>query len=210
MRSPHPSLCHALAFVLLVAFTPLVHAAPAADEASAFIVHLGNQTVSAISNAPSSPADRVRRFTVIIDQDFDVPEIARFMLGRYWQTASDSERTDFTNVFRDYIVRIYADHFNRYRSDSFRVIDQRAESNTTTIVRTSIIAVATGQPAILEWRVSKGPNGFKVHDLIVGGISLATTQREEFASVIQNNGGRVSLLTKQVRSKLTQLETAGQ
>jgi phospholipid transport system substrate-binding protein len=163
-----------------------------------------------MSNTATSPADRVRRFAVIVDRNLDVPKLAQFVLRRYWQTAGDSERTDFVNVFRDYIVRVYANHFSLYLSDSFWVTDQRAESATTTIVRTSIIAIATGQAMILEWRVIKGPEGFKVNDLTVDGVSLATVQREEFASEIQRDGGKVSILTNQVRSKLMRLETAEQ
>jgi|SRR5579863_2483424 len=208
MPRPYRDLCRTLGFVFLLAFAPLGHAL-AADDASAFIVKLGQQAMATTGSAVS-PAERVRHFAVIVDRNFDVPKIAQFMLGRYWQTASDSDRTDFINVFRDYIVRIYADHFSLYRGDSFRVIDQRAESATVTIVRTSITAIASGQAMTLEWRVTKGPEGFKVDDLIVAGISLATAQQQEFASVIRLDGGQVSILTKQVRSKLTQLETAGQ
>jgi len=164
----------------------------------------------ATTGSAISPAQRVQNFAAIVDRNFDVPRIAQFMLGRYWQTASDSERSNFTTVFRDFMIRVYSDHFGLYRGDSFRVIDQRAESATVTIVRTKITAIASGQAMTLEWRVIREPEGFKVEDLLVGGVSLATAQREEFASALRFDGGQVSILTKQVRSKLTQLETAGQ
>jgi len=56
----------------------------------------------------------------------------------------------------------------------------------------------------------KEPDGYKVYDLNVGGVSLAMAQQEEFAAAIQRNGGQVSILIKMVRSKLTQMETARQ
>lgn len=208
--SPHRGFCRRFALVLLLASVPLGHAALAADNESAFIVELGRQAIATITNNAISPAERLRRFTNIVDRDFDVPKIAKFMLGRYWQQASDSERADFTNVFRDYMIRIYSGNFRLYRSDSFHVIDQRTESDTRTIVRTDVTPFKSGQPMTIEWLVVKTTDGFKVTDLSVGGASLAVAQREEFTSALQRDGGQVSVLVRQVRSKLTGLEMAGQ
>ena len=132
------------------------------------------------------------------------------MLGRHWETATVAERDDFGNVFRDYMIRVYSDNFANYNNDTFRVIDERAVSDTMTVVRTSITTVATAQAITIEWLVSKKPEGFKVNDLSVDGVSLATAQQEEFASVLQRSGGQVAILTKLMRSKLTQMETAAQ
>jgi phospholipid transport system substrate-binding protein len=210
MRSTHRGRYRAFAFVLVLASAPLVHEARAGDDASAFIVQLGVQATATMTNSTLSRSDRVRRFGTIVDRDFDVPRIAKFMLGRYWEGATTTERDDFRTVFRDYMIRVYSDNFVNYGSDTFRVIDQRAENDTTTIVRTEITKIETGRPLPIEWQVSKQPDGFKVDDLSVGGVSLAVAQRDEFASIIQRNGGQVSSLIKLVRSKLSQIETAEQ
>ena len=162
------------------------------------------------TNRAISSADRVQRFAVIVDRDFDVPKIAQFMLGRYWQNATATERSEFTNVFRGYMIRIYSDNFANYSTDTFHVVDQRLASELTTIVRTEITEIATREPMTIEWRVIKAPEGFKVFDLTVGGVSLAVAQQQEFATAIQRNGGQVSILIKMVRSQLTQMETAQQ
>ena len=210
MPLPHRGFYGAFALALLLASAPLAHQARAADEASAFIVQLGQQATATMTNRALSSADRVQRFGVIVDQDFDVPKIAQFVLGRYWQTATSTERDDFTTVFRGYMIQIYSDNFANYRSDTFRVIDERATSDTTTAIRTAITEIVTGQPMAIEWRVMKKPEGYKVYDLNVGGVSLALAQQQEFVAAIQRNGGRVSILIKMVRSKLTQMETAQQ
>jgi phospholipid transport system substrate-binding protein len=200
----------AFAFALLLASAPLGQEARAGDDASAFIVQLGEQATATMTNRAISSTDRVQRFAVIVDRDFDVPKIAQFMLGRYWQNATGTERNEFTNVFRDYMIRIYSDNFANYSTDTFHVIDQRVVSELTTIVRTDIIQTATHEPITIEWRVIKMPEGFKVYDLSVGGVSLAVAQQQEFAAAIQRNGGQVSILIKMVRSQLTQMETAAQ
>jgi phospholipid transport system substrate-binding protein len=208
MSLVHRGCYRALTFVLLLASTTMGHAAFAADSASEFIVEFGQETLTTMANNAISPTDRVQHFAVIIDRDFDVPRIAQSMLGRYWQTATDSERSDFKSVLRDYMVRTYSEHLRRYRGDSFRVIDQRTVSVTATIVRSNITRIATGQPMTLEWLVIKSPQGFRVSDLIVGGVSLVIAQQQEFASLLRLDGGRVSILTALIRSKVGQLEAA--
>jgi len=210
MPSTHRGFYGAFALGLLLASALLAHQARAANEASAFIVQLGQQATATMTNRALSSADRVQRFGVIVDRDFDVPKIAQFVLGRYWQTATSIERDDFTTVFRGYMIQIYSDNFANYRGDTFRVIDQRVTSDTTTAIRTAITEIVTGQPMAIEWRVMKKPEGYKVYDLNVGGVSLALAQQQEFAAAIQRNGGQVSILIKMMRSKLTQMETAQQ
>ena len=195
---------------MLLAFAPLGPGARAADSASAFIVQLDAEATATMKDGSISTADRVRRFGDIVGRDFDVPEIAQIVLGRYWDRASIAERADFTNVFQAYMIRVYSDNFADYGGDSFRVIDQTASSDgTTTIVRTSITPSATGKTITLEWLVSKKPDGFKVYDLSVDGVSLVAAQQEEFASIIGRTGGQIATLTKLMRSKLNQMETAG-
>jgi phospholipid transport system substrate-binding protein len=210
MPLPLRGLCRTVAFAAVLASAPLAHPARAADDASAFIVLLGQQAIATMTNETISSGDRLRRFAVIVNRDFDVPKIAKFMLGHDWQNASDSERADFTNVFRDYMIRIYSDNFSRYRSDSFHVLDQRPSGDTATIVRTDITPYKSGQPMTVEWLVLKTPDGFKVADLSVAGASLAVAQQEEFASALRHDDGQVALLIGQVRSKLAELEMAGQ
>jgi phospholipid transport system substrate-binding protein len=210
MPLPHRGFYSAFAFAVLLASAPLGHEARAGDDASAFIVQLGAEATATMANGGMSSADRVQRFAVIVDRNFDVPKIAQFMLGRYWQNATGTERSEFTNVFRDYMIRIYSDNFANYSTDTFHVIDQRVASELTTIVRTEITEIVTREPMTIDWRVVKTPEGFKVFDLTVGGVSLAAAQQEQFAAAIQRNGGQVSILIKMVRSQLMQMETAQQ
>jgi ABC-type transporter MlaC component len=206
----HRGSYRALTFAFLLAAAPLARQACAGDEASAFIAQLGGQATATMTDRTLSSAERVQRFGVIIDRDFDVPKIAQVMLGGYWQNATATERTEFTSAFRDYMLRIYSDNFTNYSIDTFHVTDQRPAGELTTIVTTGITRTATGEPITIEWRLIQRPEGFKVYDLSVGGVSLATAQQEEFASALQRTGGQVSILTKMMRMRLSQMETAQQ
>jgi len=140
------------------------------------------------------------RLRTIAEQDFDVPRIARFALGQYWRSASDTDRQEFVEAFEDYMVEVYATHFRQYSGANFKVVGQRAQGDTTMV--TTEIAQASGQPpAKVIWQVAHQPNGYKITDVVIEGISQAITYREEFSSVIGLHGGQVSALTQQLREK---------
>jgi phospholipid transport system substrate-binding protein len=192
---------------LLVGAAP-AHPAFAAGDASGFITDLGSQAIHIMKDAKLSAKDRQLRFETLMSEDFDLPKIARSVLGRYWQGISDSEREQFTSAFADYMAQMYAARFADYSAESFRVIKQRAESETTTVVSTEITVLASGQSIDVDWRLAKTPDSYKVTDISAGGASLTRAQREEFSSAVQQSGGNVSYLIQRLRTKVTELATA--
>ena len=195
---------YALGFlILLVGIAPARPAA--AGDASGFVAGLGSQAIHIMKDAELSAADRQQRFGALMNENFDLPKIARIVLGRYWEGTSDIERQQFTNAFADYTTRIYSTRFADYSAESFRVIKQRAESETMTVVNTEITRLATGQSINVDWSVEKTLTGYKVTDISAGGASLARAQREEFSSAVQRSGGSVSNLIQQLRTKVTEL-----
>ena len=92
------------AFALIVgALAPTILAA-AADPA-AVITNLGNRALEVLGKS-ATPAQRVARFHELFRQDFDVPGIARFVLGRYWKTATPEQQQEFIKLFEDYIALV--------------------------------------------------------------------------------------------------------
>jgi phospholipid transport system substrate-binding protein len=192
---------------LLVGAAPARPAAAAGD-ASGFITDLGSQAIHIMKDRQLTAADRRLRFESLMSEDFDLPKIARSVLGRYWQGTSDSEREQFTSAFADYMAQMYAARFADYSAESFRVIRQRAESETTTVVSTEITLLASGQSIDVDWSVAKALDSYKVTDISAGGASLTRAQREEFSSAVQRSGGSVSNLIQRLRTKVTELATA--
>ena len=198
---------YTLSVLLLLVGTAPAYPAAAAD-ASGFIADLGSQAIRIMKDPELSATDREERFGALMNEDFDLPKIARSVLGRYWQGTSDTERQQFTNAFADYMARMYSARFADYSAESFHVIRQRAESETTTVVSTEITLVATGQSINVDWSVAKTLDGYKVNDLSAGGASLTRAQREEFSSAVQRSGGSVSNLIQRLRTKVTELATS--
>ena len=204
MRTRH--VVHGLAMLLLTSLAAPCFAAAPANEPGSFVSEVAQKALLSATNATLSSAERTRRLGGMLDEDFDVPQIARFVLGRYWQKATDAERQTFTAVFRDFMVHIYSRRFNQYNGESFRVVGQSPTTETGTIVYTEMNQPASGQPVKVEWRVV-GSDGYRIIDISVAGISMALVQRDDFLSFLQQNGGDLSSLVRQLQSKTTALES---
>jgi phospholipid transport system substrate-binding protein len=175
----------------------------AAEDAAGFISDLGKRAVSVLTSN-GSEGDRERQFRALFDEGFDVPAIARFALGPYWRTATDAQREEFTKLFESYVVHAYSVRFNQYAGQQLKVTGSRGDSDTTSLVSSQIDGAGGGPPIKVDWRVAKTDPGFKITDVIVEGVSMAVTQRQEFASVIQRGGGQLDALLKVLRERAGQ------
>src|SRR5919199_2766650 len=135
----------------LLLLTGLLTAAPkvaAAQDARAFVANLGNQAIQVLG--PSvSPAQRVARFRQLFQNDFDVPGIGQFVLGRYWRTASPQEQQEFLRLFQEYVVQAYSARLGEYGGAPFRVTGSRQAGDE--IVVTSEILRPGGSPIQVDW-----------------------------------------------------------
>ena len=180
----------------LAAMAPPVQAQSNPGNASEWIADLANRVI-AILKDPQSPTDRRQKFRALIDQRFDMPAIAQFVAGRYWRTASETDRQEFTAAFTDYMVDFYTVRFTDYGNQTLRILGQRVGEGATTVA--SQVVNPNGAPGVqLDWRVGQTPDGFKITDVAIGGVSLAITKRDEFAAVIQRNGGKIAALTAEL------------
>lgn len=185
-----------LALCLLCAAPPRE---AAAQDARAFINTLGSEAIQVLG--PSVPAARrTARFRELFNQDFDIPGIGRFVLGRYWRTATPEEQKEFLTLFHEYISRAYSARLGEYGGEPFRVTGARPNGEETVV--SSEVQRSNGSKIEIDWYVAGQGGKLKITDVYVGGVSMKVTQRDEFAAVIQRNGGQVSALIAQLRQKL--------
>ena len=205
------SLRRPLTLVLLVASlgfgSATLRAAPASD-ASAFVKDLVGQAMQSLNDKKLSEEQREKQFRTMLHSDFDMPRISRFVVGRYWTTASDQDKQNFQRLFEDYVVRAYAARFSQYNGEQVKVIGSRPENETITLVSSQVLRPNGAPPAKVDWRVRKQDNDFKIVDIDVEGVSMLLTQREEFASVIQRSGGTVAGLNKTLEERLASGDTS--
>jgi phospholipid transport system substrate-binding protein len=183
---------------LVGSLVPAILAAAAADPA-AMISDLGRRALEVLGK-DATQAQRVARFRELLREDFDVPGIGRFVLGRYWNQASEEQRAEFVKLFEDYIAMAYATRLAEYTGETFKVTGSRPEADGA-IVSSQILRPAGAAPVKVDWRLTGRDGNYKISDVSVDGISMAVTQRSEFASVIQHNGGQVQGLIAMLRQK---------
>ena len=179
--------------------------AAAAADPTALVSSLGSRALEVLGKG-TSESQRVARFRELLREDFDIPGIARFVLGRYWNTASEEERREFVKLFEEYVAQAYATRLAEYAGEKFKVTGSRPEGDGA-IVSSQILRPAGSAPIKVDWRLT-GRNGiYKISDVAVDGISMAVTQRSEFASVIQHNGGQLQGLITMLREKTAATST---
>jgi phospholipid transport system substrate-binding protein len=187
------------AAVLIVA--SLISAPPAAalTDPAAVITNLGNEALEVLGKNVD-PNQRVARFRQLFSKDFDVPGISRFVLGRYWHIATEPQRQEFVKLFTDYIVLAYSNRLAEYSGETLTVTGSRPGPDGS-IVSSEIVRPNGAPPARVDWLLTQHDGAYKISDVVVEGVSMAVTQRSEFASVIQRNGGQVQGLLTALRQK---------
>ncbi len=173
--------------------------------AGEFVSRLAERVIKILKDKRLGKDGRVSALSRVFLDGFDVRAIGRFVLGRYWRSASEAERMDYLAVFRDYVVQTYAARFNSYAGESFVVAKEIPDGEDGAMVF-SDIGKPGEEPARVQWRVRRTASGYKIVDVIVEGVSLIVTQRAEFASVLQRHEGKVAALTALLREKIVQLE----
>ncbi len=193
-------LIRGIAAALVVVAGILAAPGPAAagEYPADFISALGNQGLAVIrSNAAID--QKAAYFHQVLRQDFDLARISRFGLGPYWRVASERERQEFASLLEDHLVRFYGRRFAEYGGESLRVTGSRTDHDG--VIVTSQIIRPQGSPIAVEWRLGLSDGRYKISDVIVDGVSMALTQRSEFAATIQRNGGQVAGLLAALRSE---------
>jgi len=179
----------------------------AASDAAGFIDAMVQEALKALNDKQMSQAAREQKFHAILDKDFDMGWISHFVLGRYWNATPEADRQQFVKIFTEYVVRSYAQRFSEYSGEQVKVTGSRAEGETATLVQSQILRTGDAPPAKVDWRVRKGDQGFKIVDVDVEGVSMIVTQREQFSTVIQRQGGVVGL-NKMLQDKLASGDTS--
>jgi phospholipid transport system substrate-binding protein len=187
----------------------LLAAAPgnAAMDPGAFVGSLGQEGIQSIG--PNvSPQQRIARFNQLFQADFDVNGIGRFAIGRYWQAFSPEQQQEFLRLFQAYTVQAYADKLGQYGGAQFRVLGSQPAGGEGVV--SSEVIRPSGQPVRMDWHLIGEGGGYKVTDVYVDQVSMKVTQRDEFAKIIQNNGGQPSALLAVLRQQLHQAPQATQ
>jgi phospholipid transport system substrate-binding protein len=197
MKFSRRILLASLAAVPLVA-EPGIDANASPDSARAFITQLGKETVDALQKS-DSPAQKAAKMEDILRRGFDFQTIGRFVVGRYWNTASEQQRNDYLKAFSDFVAKSYSRRLAEEATiNGFNITNLRDLGDGDALVQTAITRPG-GAPLNYEWRVRDSGGTVKIVDVVVEGVSLLVTQRADFTSVASQSG--MDGLIKSLRDK---------
>lgn len=167
-----------------------------------FVQKVGNEIVKILADRNSNIDERRERFRKVLRENFDIKSIGKFVLGRYWRTISDDQKSQFLKLFEDALVENYSSQFDNYHNESLEVKGSRDSKAGGTIVQSQVIRPQGGNPLNVDWKVFSVKDGsYKILDIVVDGVSLSNTQRSTYAATIQNNNGSIDALLSSMQDK---------
>lgn len=187
------------AFALAAALLAQPTLSPAAQDPAAFVTQLESEGMQAL-NLP--PPQRTARLEQMFRADFDVPELARFALGRYWTSFSPQQQQEFLELFQEFTAQAYAERLSQYAGAPFRVTGTRNMDGG--VVVSSQIDRANGPPVRIDWHLNDRGGRYVIADVAIDGVSQKVTERNEFAGIIQRNNNRPDAILAVLRQQLQQ------
>ncbi len=181
-----------------------ISAAPAVD-AKAFIEGLSKTVINALANG-AKQKERAKLFAELFEKSVDMEGVGKFVLGRYYRLATPEQLVRYNSLFQDFVVLTYAQRLGDYAGQSMTI--KNAIPDGDQFIVASAIERADGPPIIVDWRVKQVGPELRIVDVTIEGVSMAQSQREDFASVIQAGGGTVEALIKKLTEQNAKLRAA--
>ena len=176
-------------FLALLLLLPGAQQASATTKAGAIrhIQLLGEQAFGAVQRSDMSLEKREAILADILSRGFALPLIARFVLGRYWRPATPEQRDSYVDLFGKFVIKSYSRHLGGFTGSSFDIVGAEPIGKSDFLV-TTILRRKSGPSFKAGWRVRLIDDKHKIIDVMVEGISMVVTQRQEFASVLRRDG----------------------
>ena len=164
------------------------------QSASEFISSLTNEA-SKVLSSKITDEEKIIQLKKIGESSVDIDGVGLYTLGKYRKTLNDNQKKQYKELFRNYFLKSFSGRLVGYSDAKIAVLSEEIKNEKYTIVYTKLIGTSDRPEVKIDWRVyTKDPENPLIRDLIIEGLSLARTQKEEFNSIIQNNGGNIEAL----------------
>jgi phospholipid transport system substrate-binding protein len=195
-----------MSLILASALSIPASANSAGPRAERFINTLSTKAIALVSDEATSSGIKRQEFSELLKQGFDMDWIGQFVLGRNWNLATPEQRAEYLRLFERIIIYSYSKRFNDYSGYQVRVDGHQLGKRNYVFVKSRIFNPARAGSVInVTWRLMPKAESFKIVDLVIEGVSMGISQRNEYNSVIQRNGGKIDALIKAMRENLDTL-----
>ena len=168
-------------------------------EADVFIQSTVNRAAETL-NSSFTKDQRIEKLKEIAKETVDIKGIGFYSLGSHRKNLSKDQLTNYINIFEEYFLKSFSSRLAEYSNPEIEVNSKKKLNENYTIVSSTLVATDSRPEVKIEWRVyTKNPEKPLIRDLIIEGLSLARTQKEEFNSIIQSNDGDINALFKNLK-----------
>ena len=170
------------------------------SEPKIFIQELVDDAIKTLSDKSLTLDEKNEVIRKIAIENVDIKALGLYTLGKVRKDLDKDVINNYQNLFQKYFLKSLTSRLTDYSSQNFKVIDFEQKSSNYTIVKSKIAESLKSPEIIIDWRVyTKNPQKPLIRDLIVEGLSLARTQKEEFASILSSNNNDVKVLIKKLQ-----------
>ncbi len=192
--------------ILSIVFTVLFFALPAeadfdASKAENFIKKVTSDGIEQIINADVSQTEKDKRFEKLFNEYLDLDFIGKFVLGRYWNTATSQQQKDFIEVYRQMNIKTWSKRFDEFKGKNFIFNGTSPSNSKNQIFVNTAVQMQQGALAKVIWRVKDTNGKLKVVDIIIENVSLAITARNEYTAYIKKSKNGVVDLISDLKQK---------
>ena len=156
--------------------------------AEAFVLKLTNEAKLIFNDKSLNTDSRLKKLNDLSQSYLDLDALAGYTLGDYRDKATTSEKDNFNKLFREYFIKNMSSKLNDFADQELKILDSKKINENNIIVSTKIFSKKDAQEIKVDWRIYIKESKFLARDLVVEGLSLARTQKEEFASIIASKG----------------------
>ena len=182
-----------LSFLALFLFLSSFSSAIEPDVFVQSTVNRASQTLS----KDISKKEKMLELQELAKDTVDINGIGFYTLGKYRKEISDEQKKRYSKLFKDYFLKSFSSRLSEYSNPKINVISKDKKNDNYTIVSSILVATKDRPEVKIDWRIyTKNPNKPLIRDLIIEGLSLARTQKEEFASIIKSNDNNIEALFK--------------
>jgi phospholipid transport system substrate-binding protein len=171
---------------------PLFAVADATTPPDVLVKNTANDVLAIIKSDKDIQAGDMRKITSLAEEkilpQFDFNRMSRMVLGKYWGSATPDQQKQFIDQFRTLLIRTYASALSKYRDQTIDYKPLRADAGATDVTVKTQINQPGGQPIPIDYSLVKNPNGWKVYDVVIEGISLVTNYRGQFSEIARQGG----------------------
>ena len=163
-------------------------------EPDIFVQSTVNRASEALGNS-FAKEEKIKKLKNIAKETVDIKGIAFYTLGQYRKTLSEDQKKEYAILFEQYFLKSFASRLAEYSNPEIEVISKEKLNEKYTMVSSKLVATDKRPEIKIDWRIyTKDTENPLIRDLIIEGLSLARTQKEEFSSIIQSNDGSIEAL----------------